>query len=1238
MRLRFFLVTILAAWLILPATAQIRSGSIVGTVLDPAGAAVAAAEVQVTLPETKATYKSVTNQSGEYNFPYLQLGTYTVTVRKAGFKAAEISGIQVATAETLRLLVKLELGAVSSTVEVTAEAAGVEIESASLQGVTNQRLVENLPNINDNPYYFATLLPGVVGRDELSDNQSVNSFGIGIDGRRNFSAISVNGGQAFTNDIQVNGVSVQGSAWNESAVVPNRDSVQEVRAITNNFSAEYGRAQGVLQLTTRSGTSQYHGSVFDRVRNEAFGANSFNNNARAITRPSFKANTFGGTIGGKVPHTRLFFFTSYEGLIHQRRVDYSKNVPTALERVGDFSKTLVSVSGVGVPLQFFDPYSATLTGTNVYTHTPISSAIIPASRIDPFALKLMSYYPLPNHAPDSVFGTNNYLYSTQRKFDKHNISSRMDYQSGKHSLYGTGGLTKGSIDTPNSWGPDNPFQSRNDFIGRVATDFNPFGAVGDTIVLTPSMVMDIRYGINRINSNNEAQSFPDFDYNQAGIPKDIQAINAVPGAPPEVAIGTFSQLNQTNSLHKRERQINHQVVGSVTKTSGHWIFKFGSEYRVMLSNYTDAEESAYIQTSAGYTRQLSNATGGAIGSPNADVAGYSPASFLLGAGSISVAAGRGVKPALAQKYFALYSQNDWRATKKLTVFLGLRWDLQPGPTERFNRMSAFDLTGKNPYGTLGAYAFPSQDGNSRNMWNKHYLDFGPRVGFGYKLSHRFVLRGGYGLTYLPTNTGYFDGPYTYGMDTFSAYTVSDVYGPNPQGIAVGKYYQVNRVVQGSGPDPKFPGVYGSGQLPRFDRRDYLDGRSQQWNLVIETQVGRDWQVSTGYSGTKGDNLPFARFPLNSLQYIPSATLQSWRQNYISRNGGGHLGTDQVPNPFQPSSGPLIPFNGSQGRATMALQDTLMPYALFGSDFAMQRSFGFSRYEALMLQLNRRFSKGLQLNAHYTWSKSTDFTQTEAMSNGYAGTGGYLGGTLDVNNHYNNKKLSLTDIPNRFVASYLLEFPFGKGKWLHPRNKVLNWVASGWKNSGAFTAQSGQPIFLSGANNGSFNARPNRVAGVPLEVPKELQRWYDGKTRVTLPDGRVIQPGAFTYLKYNVDAFQGAVTTGANGSPIADLFWTGSAALDYGDLRGNGRWNLNLSLNRAFRVTERLSLDFSAQSTNTLNHSEFRSGISGALGAVNLTSGGSLGQIPGTGQSASYGTYGTSTFDPREVLFELKMRF
>jgi hypothetical protein len=806
-------------------------------------------------------------------------------------------------------------------------------------------------------------------------------------------------------------------------------------------------------------------------------------------------------------------------------------------------------------------------------------------------------------------------------------------------LYGTGGLTRGTITTPGSWGPGNPFYSKNDSIGNNLSDNNPYGAIGDTIVLSPTLVADVRYGLNRIQSNNEAALYPSLDYGGLGIPPAMQAINAVPGAAPEFYPGgTFSTLNQTNSLHKRERQTNHQLTGSLTKNSGRWIFKAGSEYRVFLSNYTDAEESFYIITSAEYTRQMTNATGGAIGSPNSDVAGFSPASILFGAGNISVAAGRGVKPAFAQKYFALYSQNDWRATNRLTIFLGVRWDLQPAPTERYNRLSAFDFSATNPYGTNGAYAFPGVGGYSRHLWDTHFRDFGPRVGFGYKLGDRSVLRGGYGISYLPTNTGYFDGPFAYGEDTFSAYTVSDVYGPNPAGVPVGAYYQVSRVVNGTGADPKFPAIYGSGQLPRFDRHNYVDGKVQQWNVVLESRLGRNWQVSASYAGNKGLHLPFARIPLNSNELLPPSLLQFWRDAYLLRNGTGSPATDAVTNPLQPAGGPLIPFNGNQGHATLTLQEALQPWALFGTNFSLQRSIGFSRYDSLQLQLNRRFGNGFQLNANYTWSKSTDFTQTEAQNNGFADTGGYQSTNIDLTKYYNNKKLSLTDVPHRFVATALYELPFGRGKALAPNNGLGRFLVSGWKTGGVFTKQSGFPIFVTGANTGAINGRPNRATGQPLEVPKELQHWYDGKTRVTLPDGRVIQPPVNTFLKYNPDAFAGQVATAANGTLVNDNFWWGTAALDYGVLRDNGRVNFDLSLRRTFRVNERFALDFFGQASNVLNHAEFRPDTTGALGGTNLTMGGTSNLVPGQPQSASFGSYGVATFDPRQVFFSLKLQF
>jgi hypothetical protein len=306
---------------------------------------------------------------------------------------------------------------------------------------------------------------------------------------------------------------------------------------------------------------------------------------------------------------------------------------------------------------------------------------------------------------------------------------------------------------------------------------------------------------------------------------------------------------------------------------------------------------------------------------------------------------------------------------------------------------------------------------------------------------------------------------------------------------------------------------------------------QQWNLFLQKQLAGTWLVSAGYTASKGSHLPFARVPLNSTQYIPDATLQSWRSSWIAASGLNNPATEQVPNPLQTPGAPLIPFNGAQGNTTIARQDTLIPFPLFGG-LQMQRSFGFSNYHALQFQVGRQYANGLQFNAHYTWSKSLDMTQTEAQTNGFADTGGYDIGNLDLRNYRNNYKVSLTDVPHRFLISYVYELPFGAGKRWANHNAGVKAIAGGWRIGGVTTIQSGYPIAISGG--GGFTGRPDRIAGAPIEVPKDLQRWYDGRTVVTLPSGRQIRPDAFTFLKYSIDAFQGRTVRMPDGTYQADL--------------------------------------------------------------------------------------------------------
>src|SRR5215472_10249779 len=309
-------------------SAQIKSGTIVGTVTDPSGAVVPGADVTVTDQGTNVASTTVSDKSGAFTVPYLQPGIYTVTVEKpgSGLTKYNASNISIATDQTVKIAASMTMGSSMQTVNVSAAAIELQTSSAAVQGITNEITIQAIPNVTHNAFNYAALQAGVVPRGLFGDTQSTTSWGIGIDGRRQASAIGIGGGAAFSNDIQLDGVSIQGSAWNESAVLPNMDALQEVRTITNDYSAEYGRAQGVVVFTTKSGTNQFHGTGGYRIRNDALNANTFLNNFAGLPRIPFKSNDFSGSLGGPILRDRTFFFVSYEGLRFHKAQQYIRTV------------------------------------------------------------------------------------------------------------------------------------------------------------------------------------------------------------------------------------------------------------------------------------------------------------------------------------------------------------------------------------------------------------------------------------------------------------------------------------------------------------------------------------------------------------------------------------------------------------------------------------------------------------------------------------------------------------------------------------------------------------------------------------------------------------------------------------------------------------------------------------------------------------------------------------------------
>ncbi|HLQ51390.1 MAG TPA: TonB-dependent receptor, partial [Terriglobales bacterium] len=768
-------------------------------------------------------------------------------------------------------------------------------------------------------------------------------------------------------------------------------------------------------------------------------------------------------------------------------------------------------------------------------------------------------------------------------------------------------------------------------------------------------------GVNRIEADNLADVIPNYNYGVFGIPQSIQALNVIPGAPPATPTtqnlgGIVSPLDNGTSLHKRERQTNSDFNASTTWSRGRWTHKFGGTYRMLLSNYIDVDDSQQIQTSNDFTRKNINADGSTNGLPstNATQNGLGLASILLGAGNIRVSPGFQLRLALAQQYYALYSQNDWRATDRLTLNLGLRWDVQPGPTERHDRTTVIDLTGHEPlFNTPGSIVFPGHTTSNRHMWPTRWNNFGPRLGAAYQLTQSAVVRAGYGVTYLPSNTGFNDGPGFYGAAPFTFSVISSPYGTTPAGVVINKFYTmstdtptgVNTIVAPIGASPTNPALYGGAR--RFPYNNYRNGFVQQWNFMLEQKIGTNWSFSIGYIGSHGRNLQVAFIPINSVQLIDPAQLAAWRTSYIQNSTAASLknpATVQVQNPFQPATGPLIPYgNGNIRNRTIQQQEALFPYPLEGDNIHLTT--GVSDYNALQLQITHNFSSGFQLGAHYTWSKLMADTRYNAQTNqGYSdgGASNYFPYLRKEMQHL-NRQITTNDVPHRFSVNWVYDLPFGHGGRFFNTQSWLDNVIGGWRLGGIFTTQTGFVVPLTNGGTNSLNTLPDRVPGVPLEVPKALQHWYDGKTSVTLPSGRVITPCANCFLKYNIDAFAGrTVKSAINGDIIPDVFWYGNSSPSFNEMRSNPTWNTNLSLEKNFKIRERYSLSVSGQATNLFNHTQFKPGLNTGFGATLVTSNQASNPTLKPGQlldtTSTFGTYSRSTYDARQLEMVVQFKF
>jgi len=1034
-------------WLsISAASAQTQTATVRGLVTDNSGSVIVGATVTLTNTDQNRAWVFTTNSAGEYLFLQVLPGNYTLVVEQNGFKRYAQSNLVFQVAQVAEINVVLEVGAVSETIEVYAQAPLLESASSTLGEVVNSHTVESLPLNGRNVLQLVALTPGV---------NTTSAYRTATSASGNIAAVafSANGGRNVANEIMLDGSSQIVMGFNQPAYIPPPDAVQEFRVQTNALSAEYGRTGGaVINLVHRSGTKEFHGVLYEFLRNDLFDANGFFNNLNQRKKAPFRYNQFGGTVGGPLTRSRetTFFFVNYEGVRTVNPGSTILTVPTVKMRQGDFSE----ISAI-----IYDP--ATIDSAGRRQAFPNNR--IPQNRLNPVALKLLSYYPEPN-LPGIA---NNYFSQAGSRLSENSVSVKIDHHlSARQHLFGRFSRDNINLRLPNHF---NNLASPN---AGMAAARNRSVTLDETYTLG-NWVLHANYGY-AYHGNPRDSASQGFDLASLGLPASLAQAAQFPVFP-RIEPAGYAPLGGEAAFIVGNKFETHTLVGDASTLLGNHVLKFGGVYRInRVSNFRPNAPAGLFIFNEGFTRQAFNSNQG----------GHSIASMLLGL----MSGGRiQQEPALALQvlYGGLYLQDDWRIHTRLTLNLGLRWDTDRPLTERFNRTSWFDFDAVLPINVpglgpiKGGLVFAGRNSNPRGNKDADNNNFAPRLGLAYRVNDRLVVRSGFGIFYNPT-TGTGPSTATTGALGFNAVTniITSIDGGRTPFATLSNPFPTGFNQPSNGAEGRLTliGQTVAAQV-RSDRVPY----SMQWNLDLQYQLQNNLLLDVAYAGNAGVKLP-ANAELNQL---PDKHLAL----------GDEL-TRSVNNPFFG----IIPTTSSLGQRTIVQGQLLRPYPHLTSLAQVWGSLAHSSYHALQVKFRKRYSNGLQMLAAYTWSKLLD---------DFSSVAGFLGqqnpGYTNNNQRRLDKSLSALDIAHRVVINYQYELPFGLGKPSLNRSGLINVLFGGWSLNGITTLQSGLPISISSAANttNSFGGvqRPNstgqssRTAGA---VKDRLNNYFNKAAFVDAP--------------------------------------------------------------------------------------------------------------------------------------------
>jgi hypothetical protein len=1025
--------------------AQTSYGTVVGTVTDSSGATVAGAKVTLKNNGTNATAKAVTSNGGSYSFLNLNPGSYSVSVSQQGFKSASEPQVNVNIGGASRVNIVLEVGDVTQTVTVTDMASDLHTDSATLEGVIESKQVVEAPLNGRNVNNLLDFVPGVTPGGGTQGSTTANGGSGNFQAGGQTQAIAYGNyqiGGAFSGQslFFIDGVGSNIAENNVNTLVLSQDAVQEFRVSTNNVSAEFGGyGGGVIQISSKAGTNQFHANAYEYFRNTVLDANDWFSNNENLGKSPLHQNQYGLNLGGPALKNKLFFFFSWE---HESLVSASPTsatVPTTAELNGDFSSD---------PTVIYDPL----------THKPFANNSI-AGRIDPVALAIVKLEtPNESRVDQTKTLTTNFHASAPIEGFQNQFNARIDANVGRADNV----FARYTFWNPHN-GPSDPFGTKT---GAGPTgNYTQEAVLGDTHTFNSTTIADLR--MSYLENYNFQYPLSD-GFNMSSISSAYGAVQAQSqgkeGLLPGLGIQNYgigaelSQLYWNNNVWA--------INGSVTKILGKHSIKAGGIWRQILWENYGNSQGLGINANTFFTASTASD----------QTTGNGLASFLLNMPSGTGISSVGTWHAFLHNY-GLFIADTYQPTSKLTINAGLRWE-QPGSYSEENNLdsilqpnasvslsglssvtnpvtgNAVPLTGQLAFVDSSAYA-------PRREEKSHWMLFSPRLGFAYRVDPKTVIRSGYGVSFFPAEITA-DSPGNSPINSAGTNVsnsvgsiVATVENPLPFGINLpaGRKQATLDAQLGS---------WIGGRLP-----DQAYGYSQQWNLALERALDHNSTVTVAYAGSKGTHLIL---------------------------GGGYTGTglnlNQLPDSYHSLGDQLLqqvanPFYGHVPAGTNFSGPTIMegyllqPHPQYQGVNQVTPRLGDSSYHALQATFIRHFANAGTLQAAYTWSKL--LSNTDNTSSFQDGQGGF-GVVQDNTNLKVEKSLSEQDLANNLVINYGLDLPIGHGeKYLSGINGFANQVLGGWRVNGITTMHSGLPLGLLAQGNslgyfGPGNIRPNYVQG------------------------------------------------------------------------------------------------------------------------------------------------------------------